>query len=120
MSGGSDVEVVQRQSVFARKAGGMRRESGLMEHLIKDLARAVAGEHPASPVGTMRAGSESQYQDPRGRIAERWYGKSPIRLVAVGASFKLRDFCRMPPQTRAAFTGDNFTVEYIQQSWPEC
>ena len=120
MSGSSNVEVVQRQSVLARHAGGMGSESGLVEHLIQDLARTVAGEHPAGPVGTMRARSESQNQDARGRIAERRYGKSPIGLVAVCAPFELRDFCRMPPQTGAAFTGDDFTVEYFQQSWPEC
>jgi len=91
-----------------------------MKHLVQDLARAVAGEHSPSTVGTMRARRESQNQDARGRVAERGYGKSPIGLVAIRAPFELRDFCRMSPQAGTAFTQGNFTVEYFEQSWPEC
>ena len=115
MGGGGNVQIVQRQPILARHAGWVRRESGLMEHLVKNVARPVSGEHSPGPVGTVGTRRESQYQHPGGRVAKRGDRTAPVSLIAICAPFKLRDFYRMATQARAAPAGYDLLVEDFEQ-----
>ena len=115
MGSGGNVQIAQGETILARHADRVRSEARLMEHPVQNIARAVSGEHTPGPIGTVRPGRESKNQDSGCRIAERRNGASPVGLIAVGAPFELRDFCRMTPQTVAAPAAYDLLVEDFEQ-----
>ena len=119
MSGSRDVEVGQRQSVFARNTGGLGGETGLVQYAVENFAGTVAGEHASRTVGAMGARRQSENHDSCNRVAEGGDRPPPIGLVTVGAAFQLRDFRRMPAQAGTTCAGYYLLVNNFQQKGPK-
>ena len=111
MAGGSDVGAVELHAVVAGVADGLRGESGAVEYAIKDVARAVAGEHAAGAVGTVRAWREAQDQDAGAWVAERRHGLSPIFPGEVGAPLGAGDAGGVVAQARTETTGHDLGLK---------
>ncbi len=79
--GGCDVGIEQGQAIV----GGARRRTvgqpDRMECRPQEVARRVAGEDPAGPVGTVRRGGKTDEQDPPIRVAEAGNGPTPVPLT---------------------------------------
>src|ERR1043166_413513 len=85
-NGGSDVGVGQAQAVVAVGTVGLRGEARLVQHRIKEVAGAIAGEGAASAGGAVGAGSKPQNQHARLRITEAGHRPGPVVPGEIGAA----------------------------------
>src|SRR5690625_799652 len=81
--------------------GGLVRETRPGERRRQKVSRAVAGEHPACTVRSMRGGSKPDDGQARLVVTETGRGPPPIRLVRVRFSFRLRDLFAPRHEPRA-------------------
>ncbi len=110
---GGNPEIAQSHAVLAAARGGLRSEPRLVEHGIKKVAGAIAGEGPSGAVGAVSAGRETQDQDACGGIAEARHGSAPVGLVAVGAAARAGHFGAPGAETRAALAGDDARIQRV-------
>src|SRR5262249_52960785 len=86
------------------------------ERAIEPLAAAVAGEHAARPIGSMRRRSESDNQQSRLRIAEITDGLAPVVPVDVRPSLLGRHLPAVIAQPRTPATADDLAIEFVPGS----
>ena len=72
-----------------------------MQRRHQEIAGAVAGEHAARSIGTVRGGCEADQQQPCLRIAEPGHRPPPVDLVAKGPPLLSRDVPAVLTQPRA-------------------
>jgi hypothetical protein len=82
-----------------------------VERRVEPVARAVAGEHPAGPVRTVRRRSEPDDDDPRARVAEARDRSAPVALAAIAARWIGRDALAPLDEPRAAAAIDDLRLE---------
>ena len=73
----------------------------------QEVPRAVAGEHPARPVGSMGGRRQADYQDPGTVVAEPGHGTTPVVLIPVGGSLLPGHLLAPCHQAGARTTGDD-------------
>ena len=82
-----------------------------MKRLIQEISGAVAREHAAGSIGSVRRGSQAYDQDAGMRVAETGYGFAPVLLVAIGSTFGLRNLLAILYQPRTEPAGLDFLLE---------
>ena len=92
----------------------LRGEACFVQNGIKKIPRAVAGEGPACPVGTVRTGSEAQREDASFRIAKRRHRTSPILPIDVSAAADLGDLSRMLAKPRTEIAANNARIQRME------
>ncbi len=75
------------------------------------VAAAVAGEHPAGPVGAVRGRGQPEHDDPGVGVAEARDRLAPVRLVPVGGPLLDGHLLTPCPKPRAGGAGDHLTLE---------
>ncbi len=88
---GGDVAIAQAQPVVAFDGLRLAGKSGAIERVEKIFAAAVAGEHASRAVRSVRAGRESENQEPRPRIAKRRDRLRPVIPFPISSALHLRD-----------------------------
>jgi len=97
----------QREPVPRVLRGGLVGEPRLVERPHEEGAGAVAGKHPARPVGSVRSRREADHEEAGPRVAESRDGPAPVGLVAVGRLLSDRDPRAVLAQPRTAAAGDD-------------
>ncbi len=112
--GRADVGVRQRQAVVARDAGRLRRKPRRVERLIKEVARAVAGEHPPGSIRAVRPRRQTNQQQPRTRIAEPRHRLRPVIPIAISPPLHASHFGAILHQPRTLRARDNFPIQNVE------
>jgi hypothetical protein len=79
----------------------------------QEVARArgaITGEHATGAIGAVRRWCQANEQKTSRRIAESRYSTTPVGVVAVRASFVVRDLPTIRTKARALLTSDNRVV----------
>lgn len=108
---GRDPCIMQLETIFRTLALRLRRESGVVQRTIQEVAGTISREHTSSTIGAMCSGSEAENQQARGRVAERRYWFSPIFPFEECPAFRRRHFAAVPDQTGATPAVNNFPVQ---------
>jgi hypothetical protein len=109
--GGGNICVREPHAVIARNAFRLRCEPSLEKRAIEKIAGAVAREHAAGAIASVRRGCESDDQQTGARVAKTRDRKAPVNPIAISASPDEGDLLAIFAKARAALTGDNFGLE---------
>src|SRR3712207_6550544 len=82
--GGGDPGSGEAEAVLAVARERLVRQTRAVERGEEEIARAVAGEEAAGPVGAVGGGGETEDDDPRRRVPEAGEGPPPVGLARVG------------------------------------
>jgi len=96
----------------------LRGEAGCKEHLVKKIARTVAGEHAAGSIGAVRSRREANEKKLGFGIAEAWHWFRPIIPIAVSTALHASHFRAILHQARAFFAGDDFVLQDFESVQP--
>jgi hypothetical protein len=109
--GGGNICVREPHAVVARNAFRLRCEPGLEKRAIQKIAGAVAREHAAGAIASVRGGCESDDQQTGARVAKTRDRKAPVNPIAISASPDEGDLLAIFAKARATLTGDDFGLE---------
>ncbi len=79
-----DAHAREGQAVAAGDAARLVRVARAMQGGVDPVAAAVAGEHPARAIGSVRGGGEPDDEDVRMRVTEAGARPAPVRLGGEG------------------------------------
>src|SRR5262249_856148 len=109
--GGGDVGIAELQAVAPMRGRRLRRKSGFVEHPIKKMSGAVAGEGTAGTVGTVGPRREPQNQQACLRVAPSRNRLSPVVPIEVGTALFLADLATVRDQPRTARASNDFLIQ---------
>jgi hypothetical protein len=109
---------MQRQSVGARDAGGLRSKTGAVQYAVEPVAGFVAGEHAAGAVRPVSAGGQPENQNARVRVSKAGDGFAPILPFPIGSALDRRYLGAMVAQTGTSLTGDYLCLDNLEQYEP--
>ena len=93
---------------------GLIGEAGFVQNWVHKIAGGVSGKRAAGAIGAVGAGSESEHEDARMRIAEARDGLAPVFAVAVSAALLAGDLLAIQDQPRTARAGHDFGVQNLE------
>ena len=102
---------VQREPVAAGARRRRRGQPGPVERRVEEVARAVAGEHAAGPVGAVGAGGQAEQDERRAGLAEARHRAAPVGLLGVGPPLHAGHLLAPGGEPRAGPAGDDLGGE---------
>ena len=93
--------------------GGLVGEAGLVKGAVEPLAAAIAGEHPAGAVGSVRRRRQADDQEPCPRVAKVRHRPAPVVASEESLAFFTGDVAAILAQPRARLASDDATVELV-------
>src|ERR1700730_11045729 len=109
--GGSDVEVLQLQTIVAVSCCRLIGKAAFIENWIHELAGSISGEWTPRPVGAVGSWSQAHNKDLRFWISEPGHGFAPVLALAISPAFHAGHFLAISHEARAASTSDNFVIQ---------
>jgi hypothetical protein len=113
---GGDPGMAKLEAVIAMDGSRLAGQAKFVQYGIHEVARAIASEGAASPVGAVCAGGKAEDQDARARVAEAGNGTRPVGLIQVGTAFRFADAAAVVAKAGTALTGDD-GVTNLMKEW---
>lgn len=115
-SNGGDPDVLQLHAILQRTCNGLGGESGVVKNGIKEVARTIAREGTASPVGAVGSGGKAESKNAGFRVAEGGNWSTPVLLIDIGTTADTGDLTAVCAKARAALAADDLRIQLFESA----
>ena len=95
---------------------GMTGKTCAIQRRIKEVARAIAGEHPTGSVRAVRSGREPDDHDPRLRVTKARHRFAPVGFIRIRLAFDSRNIRAVRTQVNTCVAVDDGSVDLFQRT----